>query len=258
MDEKFIVREQERLAREQKRKKNRKKWRIAGIVLLALIIGVTVFFFVRSRLKPVSVENTVKIEAGDGQEIVFAGLTSVKGNEITYRLAEELEEEDEDGDEDSEKEEKPGKGQFPGGEGMPDMSQFGSGEGMPDMSQFGGGEGMPDMSQMFGGGEGMPDMSQMFGGGEMPDMSNMPQMGSMGGGNRSNQASASTDTFTYEGVTYELTREQVTTMIPVGCDVITKLGTVTTFSRLAAGDVVALVVEEEDDEQIIVGVYIVG
>ena len=52
--------------------------------------------------------------------------------------------------------------------------------------------------------------------------------------------------------------KQITAYIPIGTEVITKLGTTTTFSRLAAGDYVALVMEEEDGEQIIMAVYIVG
>ena len=51
---------------------------------------------------------------------------------------------------------------------------------------------------------------------------------------------------------------QITTYIPVGTEVITKLGTTTTFSRLAAGDYVALIMEEDGDEQVIMKVYIIG
>ena len=59
-------------------------------------------------------------------------------------------------------------------------------------------------------------------------------------------------------MTYQLTGESVTTQIPVGTDVTTRLGTVTTFSRLAAGDRIALVVEEEGGQQVIMAVYIIG
>ncbi len=61
-------------------------------------------------------------------------------------------------------------------------------------------------------------------------------------------------------ITYVLTgsggnREEATILIPVGTDVITKLGTVTTFSRLRAGDNVALVKDKGTGE--ITAVYIV-
>ena len=46
--------------------------------------------------------------------------------------------------------------------------------------------------------------------------------------------------------------------IPVGTNVTTKLGTVTTFSRLAADDYVALVIEKDGDEDVIAAVYIIG
>ncbi|MED9904487.1 MAG: hypothetical protein UFG06_09920 [Lachnospiraceae bacterium] len=46
-----------------------------------------------------------------------------------------------------------------------------------------------------------------------------------------------------------------TSLIPVGTPVTTRLGTVTTFSRLAAGDNVALVTDEENGE--IEAVYII-
>ena len=64
--------------------------------------------------------------------------------------------------------------------------------------------------------------------------------------------------FTYEGTTYRVGTEKVTTYIPVGTDVTTKLGTVTTFSRLAAEDYVALVLEKDGDETVIMAVYIIG
>lgn len=66
------------------------------------------------------------------------------------------------------------------------------------------------------------------------------------------------ESFTYENITYRLTEETVTAQIPVGTEVTTKLGAVTTFSRLSAGDYVALVVEESGEEEIITAVYIVG
>ena len=128
----------------------------------------------------------------------------------------------------------PGGGQsdgFPGGDqqgsGFPSggFGDFGSGSG----SGFGGG-----FSDFGGFGEGMGNGS----------------MGSIG---------SSADTgFTYNNVTYQLTQESVTTQIPVGTEVTTRLGTVTTFSRLAAGDRIALVVEEEAGTQIIMAVYIIG
>lgn len=46
--------------------------------------------------------------------------------------------------------------------------------------------------------------------------------------------------------------------IPVGTDVVTKLGTTTTFSRLAAGDQIKMVVETTDSDQEIIKIWIVN
>ena len=80
----------------------------------------------------------------------------------------------------------------------------------------------------------------------------------MGNGSMGSTGSSADTGFTYNNVTYQLTQESVTTQIPVGTEVTTRLGTVTTFSRLAAGDRIALVVEEEAGTQIIMAVYIIG
>ena len=47
-----------------------------------------------------------------------------------------------------------------------------------------------------------------------------------------------------------------TYMIPVGTDVVTKLGSVTTFSRLAAGDTIHCLTQEEDGETVILKIWI--
>lgn len=200
MDEKLMMREQERLAREKKKKKNRKKLRIVGIVLVA-VVAVGVWYIGWGRNLGNKEADAVQIVISSGQEIIYADLTSVKGNEITYLVAHQMEE-----TEDSSREKRSGE--------RPQM---------PDMGDRGG-----------------------FGGGRNRGMG------------QNGFTASEKETFTYNNVTYEVTEESVTTFIPVGCDVTTKLGTVTTFSRLAAGDKVALVMEEVKGEQIIVAVYIIG
>lgn len=54
----------------------------------------------------------------------------------------------------------------------------------------------------------------------------------------------------------ELTGEAKTYMIPVGTAVVTKLGSETTFSRLAAGDTICCLVEEADGEPVILKIWI--
>ena len=52
--------------------------------------------------------------------------------------------------------------------------------------------------------------------------------------------------------------QEQTTLIPVGTDVITRLGATVTFSRLATGDNVALIMEEDEGQKVIVKVYILN
>ena len=56
---------------------------------------------------------------------------------------------------------------------------------------------------------------------------------------------------------YDLTGKSVMVQIPVGTQVTTKLGTVTTFSRLAAGDTIKMLVQEENGERVILEIWIV-
>lgn len=59
-----------------------------------------------------------------------------------------------------------------------------------------------------------------------------------------------------DGGTREEAGVSQTYMIPVGTDVITKLGSVTTFSRLAAGDTIHCLTQEEDGETVILKIWI--
>lgn len=229
LDERSMIREQDRLAREKKKRKNSKKKRIGSAVVLVILAGGVWYFFWGRNLLVREEETSVQITASAGQEIQYARLTGIKGNEITYTLAEALET---DGNINND-----GVAVGENGGEMPDM-----GGGMPS-------GGMPDFSGDLEAGE-IPDMSQMDGN-TMFEGRN----GSFGG--RGGQG-GSTNTFTYDGVTYQLTDETITAQIPVGTDVTTKLGTVTTFSRLASGDCVALVTEKAGEERIIVAVYIIG
>lgn len=268
MDEKTIILEQERQEKAKKRKKYKKlKWTATGLVCVLCIGGIWYAGWGRNLLATEE-EETVKIVSSAGQDIVYARITAINGNEITYAVAEVREtsqqggsEEKGDGQGGRGDRQQGGKQEMTGDMGeMPDMGDM-SGE-MPDMGEMSGE--MPDMGEMSGE---MPDMSDMSG--EMPDMSNMPDMGGMSGGrgqmgggdfsSQSGRGSASSttetqNTLTYEDSVYVAGEETLTQYIPVGTDVTTKLGTVTTFSRLSAGDWVALVVEDD----VIMAVYIIG
>ena len=304
MDERTMIREQERLAKEAKKKKTKKYKIITSVVLAVALVG-TVWYvgWGKKMLAQTAANTTVEIKKSAGQEVVIAQITSIKGNEITYAVAEEVMDEETRVGEDTKVESKeefaqnqrpqsPGaQGERPSRDGQSggEMPSF-DGSSMPDMSQMpGGGEmpswggegmpsfdgsNMPDMSQMPGGGEmpswggegmpsfdgsNMPDMSQIPGGGEMPSFGGGGEMPSRGQqGSSSSSGRSETNQFTYDNKTYRIGSESITTYIPVGTDVTTKLGTVTTFSRLAADDYVALVIEKDGDEEVIAAVYIIG
>ena len=258
LDESSMIREQDRIAKEKKRKKNRRKKQITLILIAVLLVG-SIWYLGWGRNMLAAQEDTeVRIVTAAGQQVIYAKLTNVKGNEITYTVAKALEEQESEGL--SETGERPGRGGMPEG-GMPDGGMSGGGmSAMPgeggrgDMGAMPGEGGRGGMGAMSGEG-GMPDMSAMFGEGGMPDMSSMFG-GSFGQGTSVSRIAE--DNFSYNDVTYVLTQEAVTAQIPVGTDVTTRLGTITTFSRLAAGDQVALVVEEDQGQQIIMAVYIIG
>lgn len=227
LDEKSMIVEQARLEKEKKRRKNRRKKRIVLAVLLVVAAG-GIWYFFWGRKPGADRENTVKIEKSAGQEIVYVRLDSVKGNEITYTTAEARQQK---------------SGAADGGNGvqstqgnMPQEQGIRSGA-SENQSEPGG---MPEAQEATGK-DGVTEGRSNTGG----------AVASQGGSG-----------FTYDGVTYGLTGETGTTLIPVGTAVITRLGTETTFSRLQAGAYVALVMEGNGegsgDDREIVSVYILG
>ena len=187
--------------------------------------------------------NSDEILLKENQRYVYAYITSIQGNEITYMELEEsvvtvmLEPETEGGEQEdtaADKAKNEEDNPLQSG-GMPNMNNFPGGGGMPDMSNFPGGGEMSDMSNFPGGGE-MPDMGSFPGGGEMPDMSNFPSRGETGKENGS------------DGMQFSGMAEAVTTYIPVGVTVHTAADVATTFSRLADGDLVKMLVESKDAE----------
>ena len=156
MDEKTIIMEQERLAREKKRRRNRKKKRLAGAAAAAMLTVGAWYVGWGRNITVQTNQTSVQVTEQSGQEIVYATLTEVKGNEITYMVQEEA---------------------------------FGINEGPG---------------------------------------------------------------------AYEEEGQEQTTLIPVGTDVITRLGATVTFSRLATGENVALIMEEDEGQKVIVKVYILN
>ncbi len=103
----------------------------------------------------------------------------------------------------------------------------------------------------------MPDIENMPTAGEMPDIENMPTAGKMPakdkgeGTNRSGIQKSSTgdNTTNIQGATIMTYAETDVTgqmQIPVGTEVETKLGTITTFSRLSSGDIIKMLLQKDD------------
>ena len=142
----------------------------------------------------------------ENQRYVYAYITSIQGNEITYMEVEESLIASLTESEDNVSEEKEVKRNSESEADQDESGRFQDRGNMPDM-------------------ENMPDM------GNMPDMSNMPDRG---------------DNSDREEVQFGRMSETVTTYIPVGVTVHTAADISTTFSRLASGDLIKMLVEKNE------------
>ena len=206
----------------------KKKAVAGGIVALAAVLGGGGIFAWTRR--------TADTETlADNQKYVYAYVTSIEGNELTYIEVDEsvVEAYLASSTEDTENTEKGRDGSgAPGGSdgsGAP-----GDGSGAPGrMSQ--GTSGTNDSTEMS---DGMPQEEN----GDMPGDATSDGTGSNGeeapGGNGG------------------MSGESVTTLIPVSTVVHTTAGTETTFQRLAAGDLLKLlIVTSEDGEEVIIEIW---
>lgn len=182
--------------------KKTKKIAVVLSVLLVVVLGVVLLV----------ATNKESIILSDNQRYVYAYITSIQGNEITYMEVEEdvitalLEESKEEKNEESTE-----KNQ------EDDDSRNSSGEKSTEKTERGKENGA-NMSEK-------PDMSNMPSDGEKPDMNNK-QSSDIG------------------GIT-----STVTMYIPVGTTVHTAADVSTTFSRLVSGDLVKILVETNDTEE---------
>ena len=206
----------------------KKKAVAGGIVALAAVLGGGGIFAWTRR--------TADTETlADNQKYVYAYVTSIEGNELTYMEVDEsvVEAYLASSTEDTENTEKGGDGSgAPGGSdgsGAP-----GDGSGAPGrMSQ--GTSGTNDSTEMS---DGMPQEEN----GDMPGDATSDGPGSNGGG--------------APGGNGGMSGKSVTTLIPVSTVVHTTAGTETTFQRLAAGDLLKLlIVTSEDGEEVIIEIW---
>ncbi len=215
--------------------KNRKSKKGLAIVLLILFMvagaGVCYCYLPQAHAADESEEPVLE----EGQEYTYAKITSLLGNEMEYIIVEAHTIDFADSDEKSNRRKENGFGQNPGGGKRGQTTQN---------------------EEMSSAGE-MPDMRNMPMAGEMPDMGNMPTAGKMPakdkgegtnrsgiqksstGDNTANTQNATIMTYTETDVTGQM-------QIPVGTEVETKLGTITTFSRLSSGDIIKMLLQKDD------------
>ena len=232
----------------------KKKAVAGGIVALAAVLGGGGIFAWTRRI-----EDTETL--ADNQKYVYAYVTSIEGNELTYVEVDEsvVEAYLASSTENTENAEKGGDGSgapggsngsgAPGGSDAAGVSGDGSGApgGMPrgtsgtdDSTETSDG-----MSQGISGTDdstetsyGMPQEKN----GDMPGDATSDGTGSNGGG--------------APGGNGGMSGKSVTTLIPVSTVVHTTAGTETTFQRLAAGDLLKLLIEtSEDGEEVIIEIW---
>lgn len=188
-----------------------------GVALSAALV--LVLFIASDAFGSVSASDTVALSAG--QSLVYATITSIEGNEITYTkidsdVAEELlkrQEEEESQKDETKKDESQTKDQSSGDStdaGMPSGGEMPAGTDSTDRPQQQGGS--SDESTETSDAQSQPAMS--------------PNMQSQG--------------------------ESVTAQIPVGTTVHTTTDTTTTFSRLRSGDFIKILLDTDaDGDQVI-------
>ena len=231
----------------------RKKVMAGGIVALAAVLGGGGIFAWTHR--------TADMETlADNQKYVYAYVTSIEGNELTYMEVDEsvVEAYLASSTENTENAEKGGDGSgVPGGSdgsGAPGGSDTAGapedGSGAPGGSDGSGapGDGSGAPGRMSQGTSGTNDSTVRAYGlpqeenGDMPGDATLDGTGSNGGG--------------APGGNGGMSGKSVTTLIPVSTVVHTTAGTETTFQRLAAGDLLKLlIVTSEDGEEVIVEIW---
>lgn len=207
------------------------KKKVTIVVVIVLVI-VLIAACVMWRIGGVETESAL----GDHQKYVYAYVSLIEGNEVTYmevdesvaKAAEERAKEKAKA-EDGAGSDSTGQGDKSDG-GTDSAGQSDKNDGGTDsagQSDKSGGTGSDEDKSGMGT---PPDMDGSSGGDQTPpdmDSTEMPQ-GAPGGMS-------------------DMTGETVTTMIPVGVTVHTTSDTTTTFSRLASGDLLKILVETDSD-----------
>ena len=220
----------------------KKKAVAGGIVALAAVLGGGGIFAWTRR--------TADTETlADNQKYVYAYVTSIEGNELTYMEVDEsvVEAYLASSTEDTENTEKGGDGSgAPGGSdgsGAP-----GDGSGAPGDGSGAPGDGSGASGRMSQGTSGTDAGTETSDGQPQGENGGMPG-DTASDGTENNGGGA-------QGGNGGMSGESVTTLIPVSTVVHTTAGTETTFQRLAAGDLLKLLIEtSEDGEEVIIEIW---
>ena len=233
------------------KKKISKKTIILRVIISFVILGIigfgSWFFLLGNQAKADSDEVAIVLESG--QELVIGEITSIIGNEVTMDLVEEeiVDTSTQTGSSTT----------GPSGMEMPEGMEMPADGEMPEGME------MPADGEMPSGD--MPSDMQMPSGMEMPDAQGTDTTTTDTTEATTSEDTASEDTVEEEAAAvadttvtyYNSLGESKSLQIPVGTEVITKLGTVTTFSRLAVGDVIKVIMGSSGSDSYIVRIYIV-
>lgn len=205
-----------------------KNKKVLVIVLLILFItaGAGACCLYLTRVQAADENQELVLE--EGQEYAYAKIIFISGNEMEYIILEAQKADYNGGQEKGASE----KGRSFGGAQAQDGKMSSKGETPDNMENMPSGGGFPDMGNMPSGG-GMPRGDDIEGD-ERPGVQKSPARD--GAGNIQNA----------DVMTYIETDETGQMQIPVGTEVETKLGTVTTFSRLSNGDIIKMLLQEDD------------
>ena len=216
----------------KKKRRRRKKMLIFLTVLLCLLAIAGGGFLLWQRSQRAAQE-AVQITAGENEEITYARISTIVGNEIEAALLEGAAAEQtgtagtQTADDAASASDAASENNVTSADG--EMTSEGTAEeGMSDGGTAGG-EMQGGMSE-----GGKPDSGTAEGGTPDGGLAQQDASGFAAGGQSGRSA-------------YTETGETKSWQIPVGTDVITSLGVTTTFSRLSAGDVIAVLTEEGTD-----------
>ena len=207
------------------------KKKVTIVVVIVLVI-VLIAACVMWRIGGVETESAL----GDHQKYVYAYVSSIEGNEVTYM---EVDESVAKAAEERAKE----KAKAEDGAGSDSTGQGDKNDGGTDSA------GQSDKNDGGTGSAGQSDKSGGIGSDEdKSGMGTLPDMDGSSGGDQTPPDMDSTEMPQgAPGGMSDMTGETVTTMIPVGVTVHTTSDTTTTFSCLAAGDLLKILVETDTD-----------